>query len=256
MSSNGPPVTIAVVSWNTRELLARCLESMQADADAGLAEVWVVDNASDDGSQDLVRERFAWAELVASEQNLGFGPAVNLVAERTESAWIAASNADIELSPGALAALLAAADADPSAGSLAPRLVMPDGETQHSVHSFPSLSLALQVNLGLAALVPGLGDRLCLEGRWDPERGRRVDWAHGAFLLVRRPAFEAAGRFDPRPVDVRGGSRPRLEAGRVRAGRPATCPRRTSATRSAPPPARRLPASARPATWRRRRTGW
>lgn len=190
-------MTIAVVSWNTRELLARCLQSMHADVEAGLAEVWVVDNASDDGSQDLVRERFAWAELVASDRNLGFGPAVNLVAERTASAWIAASNADIELSPGALASLLEAADADPSAGSLAPRLVMPDGETQHSVHSFPSLSLALAVNLGIGALVPGLGDRLCLEGRWDSERGRRVDWAHGAFLLVRRSAFEAAGRFDP-----------------------------------------------------------
>jgi N-acetylglucosaminyl-diphospho-decaprenol L-rhamnosyltransferase len=195
--TGGPAVTIAVVSWNTRELLARCLESMRADADVGLAEVWVVDNASGDGSAEMVRERFDWVRLHASDDNLGFGPAVNLVAERTESDWIAPSNADIEFEPGALAALLDAAEADPAAGSLAPRLVTPDGASQHSVHSFPSLHLALAVNLGLAAVVPGLGDRLCLERRWDPERKRRLDWAHGAFLLVRRSAFEAVGRFDP-----------------------------------------------------------
>jgi GT2 family glycosyltransferase len=74
---------------------------------------------------------------------------------------------------------------------------MPNGASQHSVHSFPSLRLALAVNLGLAAVVPGLGDHLCLEGRWNPDRERRLDWAHGAFLVVRRSAFEAAGRFDP-----------------------------------------------------------
>ena len=80
-----PAVAVAVVSWNTRELLAACLRSLQPEADAGRAEVWVVDNASTDGSPDLVREEFPWATLVASEDNLGFGPAVNLVAARTLS---------------------------------------------------------------------------------------------------------------------------------------------------------------------------
>jgi GT2 family glycosyltransferase len=195
--SGEPAVTIAVVSWNTREPLRRCLESMRPATESGLARVWVVDNGSDDGSVELVRERFPWVELIAAERNLGFGTAVNEVARRSSSTWLAASNADVELRPEGLEALLAAADEDPGAGALAPRLVAPDGETQHSVHSFPTVSLALKVNLGLAALVPGLGDRLCLEGHWDPERGRRVDWAHGAFLIVRRDAFETAGGFDP-----------------------------------------------------------
>jgi GT2 family glycosyltransferase len=192
-----PRVAIAVVSWNTRELLALCLESMRADAESGLAEVWVVDNASGDGSADMVAERFAWANLIRSDVNLGFGPAVNLVAERTGAEWIAASNADVELGDGALARMVAAGDAHPDAGAVAPRLILPEGETQHSVHSFPSLKLGLATNLGLAALVPGLADRLCIEGRWDPERERAVDWAHGAFLLIRRSAFDAAGGFDP-----------------------------------------------------------
>jgi GT2 family glycosyltransferase len=194
--SAAPQVAIAVVSWNTRDLLARCLESMRGDVDAGRAQVWVVDNASDDGSAEMVRERFGWVELIASERNLGFGAAVNEAASRTSTAWIAPANADIQLEPGALEALLAAGAAHPRAGALAPGLITPDGSIQHSVHSFPSLELALAFNTGLAAVVPGLGDRLCLERRWDPTRAREVDWAHGAFVLVRREAFAVVGGFD------------------------------------------------------------
>lgn len=193
----GARVAVAVVSWNTRELLRDCLRSLEADAKAGLAEVWVVDNASTDGSAELVEREFGWVSLVASPRNLGYGPAVNEVAARTSSEWVAPANADVAVTPGALGSLLAAGEADPGAGALAPRLVLPDGSTQHSVHRFPSVGLALAFNLGLARAVPGLGDRLLLEGRWDPERPRRVPWAHGAFLLVRRRAFEEAGGFDP-----------------------------------------------------------
>ena len=190
------PVAVAVVSWNTRELLADCLRSLEDDAAAGRAEVWVVDNASTDGSAALVRERFGWARLIASEENLGFGSAVNRVAAATRCPWIAPANADVALEPGALAALLEAGEADGGAGAVAPRLVLPDGTTQHSVYAFPTLPFTAAFNLGLHRVVPGLGDRLALEGFWDPERPRRVPWAIAAFLLVRRQAWDAAGGFD------------------------------------------------------------
>src|SRR5947209_144679 len=63
---------VAVVSWNTRELLERCLHSLAEDARSGRAEVWVVDNASEDGSPEMVRESFGWVRLIASAENVGF----------------------------------------------------------------------------------------------------------------------------------------------------------------------------------------
>jgi GT2 family glycosyltransferase len=159
---------------------------------------WVVDNASSDGSPDLVRNHYGWAHLVASEENLGFGPAVNLVASQTSSPWLAIANADIALRPGALEALLDSGSRDPGAGAIAPRLVLPDGSTQHSVFGFPTIPFTFVLNAGLFHLSRDLADRMALLDHWDTERRRRVPWAIGAFLLVRREAWEQAGGFDRR----------------------------------------------------------
>jgi N-acetylglucosaminyl-diphospho-decaprenol L-rhamnosyltransferase len=191
-----PAVAVAVVSWNTAELLDRCLAALRADHEAGLAEVWVVDNASTDGSAALVAERHPWVGLEAGTENLGFGAAVNLVAARTRTPFLAAANADVAPEPAALAALLDAAARAPRAGALAPRLLRPDGTTQHAVHPFPTVRTGLLLSSGLARR-PAIARRLPLEGFWDPQRERTVDWAHGAFLLLRREAWDAVGGFDP-----------------------------------------------------------
>jgi GT2 family glycosyltransferase len=190
-------VAIAVVSWNTRDLLDACLRSLEPDVDRGRAEVWVVDNASADGSAAVVRERHPWANLLEGA-NVGFGTAVNRVAARTATPWIAAANADVELTEGALEAMLRAGATHGTAGVIAPQLVLGDGRVQHSVHPFPTLALTILFNLGLAEAIPALGDRLTIEGRWDSSRPRNVDWALGAFVLLRREAWDAVGGFDER----------------------------------------------------------
>ena len=171
---------------------------MRPEVEAGRAAVQVVDNGSTDGSREMVRSAFDWAELLEPERNLGFGPAVNLAVRGGASPWLVAANADVELTPGALEALLRAGEAEQEAGAIAPRLILPDGSTQHSVHRFPSPGLALAFGLGVYRLSPRLGDRLCIDGCWNPDRPRRVDWAHGAFLLIRRASFEQVGGFDER----------------------------------------------------------
>ena len=190
-------VTVAVVSSNTRELLLRCLGSLAPEVEAGRASVWVVDNASSDGSADAARREAPWAQVLEPGKNLGFGPAVNLVARQTDSEWLAAANADVALESGALETLVAVGG-DPRVAAVAPRLVLPDGNTQHSVYRFPTLPFTVMFNLGALNLSRSLADRMLLETYWDPERPRRVDWAIGAFLLLRRSAFDAAGGFDDR----------------------------------------------------------
>lgn len=188
---------VAVVSYNTRGLLEQCLDSLAPEVDAGRADVWVIDNRSSDGSLAAARARAPWAQVLDGGANLGYGRAVNMVARSTRSEWLLAANADIALQAGALEALLAAGG-DARTGCVAPRLELPSGATQHSVHPFPTVPLTLAFNLGLHRLNRGVADRLCLEGWWDPDRPREVPWAIGACLLLRREAFEQVGGFDER----------------------------------------------------------
>jgi N-acetylglucosaminyl-diphospho-decaprenol L-rhamnosyltransferase len=188
------PVAVAVVSANAAHVLGDCLDSLLGEHEAGRAEVWVVDNASTDGAPELVAERYPWVTLVASKENMGFSKAINLVAERTTSPWIATANDDIALEPGALATLLATGEADPRIGMVVPRLILPDGSTQDSIYAFPSPLVAATVDLGLGRLSPRLAERACVT--WDPERARTVPWALAAFGLVRRTAFDQVGGFD------------------------------------------------------------
>jgi N-acetylglucosaminyl-diphospho-decaprenol L-rhamnosyltransferase len=193
---SGAEVAIAVVSWNTRALLVDCLSSLHDDAHDGRAEVWVVDNSSSDGSADMVRERFPWVHLIASPENLGFGPAVNLVAARSSTPWIAPANADVRLKPDALRRLLETGGAHPDAAAIAPRLILPDDSTQRSVYPFPTLPFTLAYVTGATTASRRLARYWCMEGGFDPEHGREIWWAVGAFLLVRRTAWNAVGGFD------------------------------------------------------------
>lgn len=188
-------MTVAVVSWNTRELLAECLVSLRDDAEAGVADVWVVDNASSDGSAEAVR-RFPWARLIASRENLGFGNAVNLVAARTGAPWLAPANADTTVEPGAIRALLEHGKLHPEAAVIAPRLILPDGSTQRSVYPFPTIPFTLAYLSGANRLSARLAHRWAVDRGFNPDLEREVPWAIGAFLLVRRSAWLQVGGFD------------------------------------------------------------
>jgi N-acetylglucosaminyl-diphospho-decaprenol L-rhamnosyltransferase len=197
MTTNDATV-VAVVSWNARELLAKCLRSLQRDADEGLVEVWVVDNASTDGSPELVRRDFPWVNLIQSERDLWFCAAVNVVARRTKSEWLVQSNEDVEVSPGAIRRLIEAGEQHPDAALVAPRLLNPDGSTQQSIGKFPSLMQTAVANFGLHRASARIAKRFMLEPQEEDIQTGTVDYAIGAFLLVRRAAFESVGGCDER----------------------------------------------------------
>jgi N-acetylglucosaminyl-diphospho-decaprenol L-rhamnosyltransferase len=189
-------LAIAIVSYNTRALLDECLRSLRADADEGRAEVWVVDNASTDGSPDMVEADHGWARLIRSEENLGYGPAVNVVARQTDTAWVAPANSDLAFTPDAIATLLNVGEEHPEAGAIAPRLILPDGSTQQSVQPFPSVGTAFLAASRATSFSAKARARAYLPGAWDEDAAQEVPWATGAFLIVRREAWDEVGGFD------------------------------------------------------------
>jgi GT2 family glycosyltransferase len=192
-----PPIAVAIVSWNTRELLEQALRSLVPDAEAGRAQVWVVDNGSTDGSAAMVRERHPWVTLVASEENLGFGAAINLVAERTRGPWLVASNADVMVTPGTLAQLQRTAERHPRVGMVGPRLLLLDGSTQPSVQPFPGLRIAILSALHADRFSARAARAMRTVDAWESDAAAPVPWVTGALALIARAAFEQAGGFDP-----------------------------------------------------------
>jgi GT2 family glycosyltransferase len=157
--------------------------------------VVVVDNASHDGTPGLVRREFAWADLVALDENTGFAAATNAGIRRTGNPYVLALNPDTEVPEGALDALLALMEAHPDVGACGPRLVRADGSLDHAARrSFPTI-------VGAVGHFSGLGRRddapaaLAQYRAPDVEQGP-VDAVNGAFMLLRRAALDQVGLFD------------------------------------------------------------
>lgn len=200
MNERGAPdATVIVVSFNTCEILRRCLKSL-AGAGGGLSvETIVVDNASRDASADLVAREFPWVRLVRSETNLGFAAANNVGFELASGRYLVLLNPDAELRSDGLAQAIERMDENPRTGLAGARLVNRHGDDEPSARSFPSLVNEVLVLSGLAARFPhsrlfGRFDRT-----WaDPASAAEVDWVPGAFVIIRREALRAVGPFDER----------------------------------------------------------
>ena len=192
-----PPLDIVVVSYRSRDLLRRCLDSLRAHPPAGGTRVVVVDNASDDGTAEMVRAKFPEVELRASDTNLGFAAATNLGARSGTAPYLLALNPDTEVTPGALDTALTAIESGPEVAVVGPRLVRPDGTLDHAARrSFPTPLSAFGHFTGIGRRT-GAPAPLAAYRAPEVERGP-VDAVNGAFMLMRRSAFEEVGGFDER----------------------------------------------------------
>ena len=192
-------VSVLLVSFNTRDLLRECLLNLQREADGVAYETIVVDNASRDGSADMVAAEFPRVRLIRGETNLGFAAANNRAFEIARGRYIVLLNTDAFLRQGALRLSVEHMDANPQVGMAGGRLVGRDGHWQPSARMFPSLLNNLLVMSGLADRFPksrflGRADR-----SWaDPLEPAPVDWVPGAYCIMRRSVLERIGFFDER----------------------------------------------------------
>ena len=188
--------TIVIASWNTRELLRACLESIRRSRARPL-EVIVVDDASTDGSADMVAAEFAEVALLRQDRNLGFAPSTNRGIERARGEWVLLLNADTELDREALGILEAWLEAEPRYAAAAPRLVHPDGSTQRACMAFPNLRTALFFATPCERWWPDSRElRRYFVRDFDHATDRDVEQPPAACLLIRRGVLAELGGLD------------------------------------------------------------
>lgn len=183
-----PTLSVVVVAWNAGERLLTLLAALRAAREDGLPlEAIVVDNASSDGSPERVAAEHPWARLVRNAENAGYARAANQAAALARGRLVLVLNDDVVPPPGALAALVAALDADARAVAAGPRLVGEDGREQMSASGLPSLRGLLHRLLLLrwSRLFRAAHDAW----RRPPPSSGPVPALCGAALLVRRDAL-------------------------------------------------------------------
>ena len=195
-------LSVVILNYNTREHLRACLASLAAEVSrsAVKAEVFVVDNASTDGSADMVSTDFPWVRVVRSPLNGGFAYGNNLALSRARGEAILLLNPDTTLAPGTIAALLWRLDAHPEAGVIGPKLLRPDGSMHLACRrSFPTPEVAFYRIAGLSRLFPTSRRFARYNLTYaDPDLALEVDSVCGACLLIRRAVVERIGLLDER----------------------------------------------------------
>jgi N-acetylglucosaminyl-diphospho-decaprenol L-rhamnosyltransferase len=208
-------LAIVVVSWNTRDLLGRCIETVHASlAESGIAySIVVVDNASSDGTPGMLRAEYPEVELIEAGANLGFAGGNNLALRRVLSSELSILrfddsfdskpdyafllNPDTEIVGDAIPQLARYLDTHPDVAAIGPQLRYPDGSVQSSRRRFPTPGVFFWESTPL--------EKIWLDNPWarryryaDTPDGseQEVDWLVGAALMVRRAAIERAGLLD------------------------------------------------------------
>lgn len=190
-------LSVVIVSWNTRQMLYECLTSAHAacrEVD-GPTEVIVVDNASADGSPQMVQESFPGVQLIANPHNRGFAAATNQGILRSIGRHVLLLNPDTTITPGALRLLVDFSREHPDVGAVGPRLVGRRGENQVSCFPLPTLTrecwrLFHLDRIHALATYPF--------GRWGTDTPRPVESVQGACMLIKREALQHAGLLDER----------------------------------------------------------
>jgi GT2 family glycosyltransferase len=191
-------LSVVIASFNARDYLRRCLTSLYAHTRDIDFEVIVVDNASWDGSPDLVEAEFPQAALIRSPGNLGFAAACNRGIAEAQGEFVLLLNPDTEVAENALAPMVAYCREHPQVGILGPRLLNSDGSLQLSCRRFPGHLTGL---FNRQSLLTRLFPRNRFSARylmsdWSHNAIAEVDWLSGACMMLRRSMLHDIGGMD------------------------------------------------------------
>jgi GT2 family glycosyltransferase/glycosyltransferase involved in cell wall biosynthesis len=187
-------LSVVIVSWNTRDQLRACLESLDAATRGIDGETFVVDNASGDGTAAMVRERFPGVLLIENRRNAGFARANNQALSLVRGSRVLLLNPDTIVEAEAIRGLMAFLDATPRAGAAGLQLRFPDGRLQNSYDSFPTFGSELVSKHLLRLLFPARYP----SKRTVPSGPIPVDIVIGACMILRREVVDALRGFDER----------------------------------------------------------
>lgn len=189
-------LSILIISYNTRELLQACLESVYAQLGELDAEVIVVDNASHDDSVAMVRERFPQVRLIENAENRGFAAANNQGFAVVSGRYVLLLNSDTRVLDDVLPASVRYMDAHNDVGAMGCRVLNPDGSLQLTCSQTPGLVNMLLLTTGLCRLDwPRWLGRYEMK-HWLRDDERDVDVIYGCYMLVRREVLETVGPLD------------------------------------------------------------
>jgi GT2 family glycosyltransferase len=194
---NSIVVSVVIVNWNAKRYLEECLSSLNEDVCAYPIEIIVVDNASCDGSSDMVREKFSHVRLIENIENLGFAKANNIGIKQAVGRYIALVNSDVHVLKDCLNKLVDHCEANPNIGMLGPHIIGGDGQQQRSCRGFPSLWNMFCRALALDAIFPKskwFGGYFLTS--WGHDTYTDVDILSGCFWLVRRAVLDDVGLLD------------------------------------------------------------
>jgi GT2 family glycosyltransferase len=197
--NSNPDVSIVIVSFNTRDLLRDCLNTVARECGSVTYEILVVDSASRDGSVEMVAKEFPEVRLITSSVNLGFAGANNRAFPACRGRYVVLLNSDAFLTSGALPLSVKHMEENPRVGIGGARLVGRDGGWQPSARMFPSILNDLLMLSGLSGRFPKSRFFGRVDRTWaSPLEEADVDWVPGAYSIIRRDALEKVGYFDSR----------------------------------------------------------
>ena len=201
-------LSIIIVNWKVKDLLEKCLRSIfeqskdisfacPAGAKRLCGEIFVVDNASGDGSVEMVREKFPQVDLTASTENLGFAKGNNLAAKKANGKYVLLLNPDTEILDNALEKMVKFMNNHPECGIAGCKLLNPDLSLQPSVRAFPTFASQAFILLKLHHLFPHSKAMYhYLMQNFDYEKTQEVDQVMGAFFMIQREVIDQIGLLD------------------------------------------------------------